>query len=98
MLLRPEQVWTAGEPAHPGWVVLVEGDRIAAVGPRAQVHAPAGAEVIDLPGRTLTPGLMDLHSHVFLRPYDEEFLGRPGADATRWPTGRCAPARRPRRP
>ena len=72
VLLRPEQVWTAGEPAHPGWVVLVEGDRIAAMGPKAQVHAPAGAEVIDLPGRTLTPGLMDLHSHVFLRPYDEE--------------------------
>jgi imidazolonepropionase-like amidohydrolase len=72
VLLRPEQVWTAGEPAHAGWVVLVEGDRIAAVGPQAQVQAPEGAEVIDLPGRTLTPGLMDLHSHVFLRPYDQE--------------------------
>jgi imidazolonepropionase-like amidohydrolase len=72
VLLRPDRVWTAGEPAHPGWVVLVEGDKITAVGPKAQVHAPAGAEVIDLPGRTLTPGLMDLHSHVFLRPYDEE--------------------------
>lgn len=72
VLLRPEQVWTAGEPAHRGWVVLVEGDRIAAVGPKDQVRAPAGAEVIDLPGRTLTPGLMDLHSHVFLRPYNLE--------------------------
>ena len=72
VLLRPAQVWTAGEPAHPGWVVLVEGDRIAAVGPPDQVRAPKGAEVIDLPGRTLIPGLMDLHSHIFLRPYNEE--------------------------
>lgn len=72
VLLRPDRVWTADEPVHEGWVVLVQDGRIAAVGPRAEVHAPKDAEVIDLPGRTLIPGLMDLHSHVFLRPYDEE--------------------------
>jgi imidazolonepropionase-like amidohydrolase len=72
VLLRPDRVWTADEPAHEGWVVLVEGARIKAVGPPAVVQAPADAEVIDLPGRTLIPGLMDLHSHVFLRPYNEE--------------------------
>jgi imidazolonepropionase-like amidohydrolase len=67
-LLRPAQVWSAGEPSHAGWVVLTQGERIVAVGPASAVHAPAGAEVIDLPGATLLPGLMDLHSHLFLHP------------------------------
>ena len=34
-LLEPDAVWTAGEPAHPGWVVAVDGDRIVGVGPKA---------------------------------------------------------------
>ena len=71
IVLKPAQVWTAESGSHPGWVVLVEGDRIAAVGPSAQVTAPAGAEVIDLPGRTLMPGLIELHAHLYLHPYDE---------------------------
>src|SRR5262249_11329219 len=71
VLLRPDRVWTADEPAHAGWVVLVEGDKIAAVGPADSVKAPEGTEVIDLPGRTLTPGLMDIHSHLLLHPYNE---------------------------
>jgi imidazolonepropionase-like amidohydrolase len=71
VLLRPERVWTAGEPPHPGWVVLTDGARIAAVGPADSVPAPAGAEVIELPGATLLPGLMDIHSHLFLHPYNE---------------------------
>ena len=70
-LLRPAQVWSAGEPVHGGWVVLVEGTRITAVGPAAAVHPAAGAAVIDLPGATLLPGLMDIHSHLFLHPYNE---------------------------
>jgi imidazolonepropionase-like amidohydrolase len=71
LLLRPAQVWSAGEPVHAGWTVLVQGERIVAVGPASTVHAPADAEVIDLPGATLLPGLMDLHSHLFLHPYNE---------------------------
>jgi hypothetical protein len=43
ILLRPARVWTAGEAVHTGWVVLVEGDRIAAVGPAETVSAPAGS-------------------------------------------------------
>ena len=49
--------------------VLVEGDRIAAVGPN--LAAPAGARVIDLPGTTLMPGMIEGHSHLFLHPYNE---------------------------
>ncbi len=71
VLLVPRQVWTAGEPLHRGWVVLTDGARIAAVGPATAVHAPAGAQVIELPGATLLPGLMDIHSHLFLHPYNE---------------------------
>jgi len=71
VLLRPARVWTAGEPPHAGWVVLTDGPRIAAVGPPEAVHAPADAAVIELPGATLLPGLMDIHSHLFLHPYNE---------------------------
>ncbi|MBC6982197.1 amidohydrolase family protein [Caulobacter sp. 17J80-11] len=71
-LLRPDRVFTAEDgQAHAGWAVLVTGDRIAAVGPAAQIAAPAGARVVDLPGTTLLPGLIDAHSHLFLHPYDE---------------------------
>jgi imidazolonepropionase-like amidohydrolase len=71
ILLRPAQVWTADEPVHYGWVVLVQGNRIAAVGSASSVQVPADAQIIELPGMTLLPGLMDLHSHVFLHPYNE---------------------------
>src|SRR5438105_3910547 len=70
-LLRPARVWTAGEPVHEGWVVLIRGSRIVAVGAAGTARAEAGARVIDLPGATLLPGLMDAHSHLFLHPYDE---------------------------
>ena len=71
-LLQPAAVWTPGEAApRAGWVVLVQGKKIAAVGPKAQVAAPADAQVVDLPGTTLIPGLIDLHSHLLLHPYSE---------------------------
>jgi imidazolonepropionase-like amidohydrolase len=65
-------VWTGdGDTAHPGWVVLVHDDTISAVGPAASVHPAAGTRRIVLAGATLTPGLIDLHSHLFLHPYNE---------------------------
>jgi imidazolonepropionase-like amidohydrolase len=72
LLLEPAQVWTAGEPLHTGWVVLIEGNQIKAVGPQASVSVPPDAEHIALPGMTVLPGLMDLHSHLFLHPYNEK--------------------------
>lgn len=72
VLLRPDRVFdAASEEAHAGWVVLVDGDSIVAVGPAAAVRVPRGAEVIALPGATLLPGLIDAHSHLFLHPYNE---------------------------
>jgi imidazolonepropionase-like amidohydrolase len=72
MLLRPARVWDGvAERPQDGWVVLVRDGRIAAVGSEAQVTRPADAEVVDLPGTTLMPGLIDAHSHVLLHPYNE---------------------------
>ena len=72
ILLKPARVWTAENagPPREGWAVLVKDGKIAAVGPAGQIDA-TGAEIIDLPGATVIPGLMDLHSHLFLHPYNE---------------------------
>jgi len=71
-LLRPARVFDAtGEQAHEGWVVVVTGREVGAVGPADRVAVPAGARTIDLPGLTLLPGLVDAHSHLFLHPYNE---------------------------
>src|SRR5438876_8469647 len=71
-LLKPAHVFD-GESAqlHDGWVVLVRGEKIEAVGSASEVKAPTDAKVIDLPGMTLMPGLIDAHSHVLLHPYSE---------------------------
>jgi imidazolonepropionase-like amidohydrolase len=67
----------------PGTDVVVEGDRIAA-GP-----APEGAELIDLGGAFLLPGLVDAHTHLSVRPGLGDQLGRlrqpPGRQALRVP-------------
>ena len=71
-LLKPAHIFD-GESAqlHDGWVVLVRGEKIEAVGPANEVKAPADAKVIELPGMTLMPGLIEAHSHVLLHPYSE---------------------------
>ena len=71
-LLKPARVFD-GESArlHDNWVVLVRGDKIEAVGPAGRINTPAAAKVIDLPGLTLMPGLIEAHSHVLLHPYTE---------------------------
>jgi len=58
-----------GKTITPG-EVLVQGERIAEVG--QAVRRPAGAEVIDLGDRTLMPGLIDAHTHLFLHPGAED--------------------------
>ncbi|HTY36594.1 MAG TPA: amidohydrolase family protein [Bacteroidota bacterium] len=72
ILLKPARVFDADDGTmHEGWVVLVKGERIVAAGPAAQIQIPSGAKTIELPGMTLLPGLMDIHSHVLLHPYNE---------------------------
>jgi imidazolonepropionase-like amidohydrolase len=68
VVLRPAQVITAtGEAPIPDGVVVVRGARVDAVGPRSRIPVPPGAEVIELPGQTLLPGLVDTHGHLVLR-------------------------------
>jgi imidazolonepropionase-like amidohydrolase len=71
-VLKPAHIFD-GESAesHDGWVVLVRGEKIEAVGRASEVKTPADAKVVELPGLTLMPGLIDAHSHVLLHPYSE---------------------------
>lgn len=70
------------DEARQGMAVLVEGQRIKAVGPAAAIAAqsPADAFVIDLGGATLLPGLIDNHTHILLQgditaaDYDDQLL------------------------
>ena len=59
----------SGRTLTPG-EVLVQGERISEAG--ASVAHPTGAEIIDLGDRTLLPGLIDAHVHLFLHPGAED--------------------------
>ena len=54
-----------GKPATPDAVVVIEGDRIVAAGPRSTTKIPDGAKVVDVTGRFLLPGLWDMHAHLY---------------------------------
>lgn len=47
----------------PRTTVVIEGDRIADVGPADSVEIPSGARVIEATGKTILPGLWDMHTH-----------------------------------
>ena len=53
----------AGDPIPEG-ILVVQGGRITAVGPTSSTSVPAGAEVRDVRGKVLMPGLVDSHSHI----------------------------------
>lgn len=57
---------------QPGMTVVMSGDRITAVGKDGSVAIPAGATVIDAAGKTLLPGLWDMHVHI--QPGDDGLL------------------------
>lgn len=60
--------------------VLVEGERIVAVGPRERVARPAGARIRDLGGQLLLPGFIDCHAHLGAVEYElEKKLTTPGS-------------------
>ncbi len=59
-----------GETMHEGWAVITEGDKIISAGPKANMKEPAGAIKINFANSTLTPGLIEGHSHLLLYPYN----------------------------
>ena len=52
-------------PIHRA-TVLIDGDRITRVGPSSEVPVPAGYRIIDTSGRTVMPGMIELHAHLVL--------------------------------
>ena len=52
-----------GERVIEDGVIVTDGNRIAAIGARAEVQVPAGATVVDVAGKTIIPGLIDAHWH-----------------------------------
>lgn len=55
-----------GGPVIENGVVLIAGDRIAAVGREGELAVPAGATVVDANGMTVLPGLIDMHVHLHI--------------------------------
>jgi imidazolonepropionase-like amidohydrolase len=64
IVLRGATVLPQDGPAIPNADVVIEGERIVAVGARGTVKIPDGAEVVDDSGKWIIPGLIDLHAHV----------------------------------
>lgn len=57
-----------GRPPQDETAVVLEGSRIVAVAPQGEVGVPEGAQVYDLGGKTLLPGLIDCHVHISTEP------------------------------
>jgi len=73
-VLKPARIFDGEALLHENWAVLVRGRKIVGVGPLLSGGggAPAdGVKIIELPGMTLMPGLIEAHSHVLLHPYSE---------------------------
>ena len=70
-LLQPDRVFDGVSSIHEGWLVAIQGEKIIFAGPKTGFKPPTSSQVINLPGTTLTPGLIDAHSHLLLHPYDE---------------------------
>jgi len=76
---------------HPRTTVLVDGERVRAVGPDGHVALPADAERLDASGKTILPGLWDLHAHA--GPDDGLLLLAAGVTSVRLIAGNAATAR-----
>ena len=53
-----------GEPPQDDMAVIVDGEKISWIGPSHQAQAPEDAQVIDVGGKTLMPGMSDVHMHI----------------------------------
>lgn len=69
-VLRADRLIVGDGTAIDSPIVVVEGERITAVGPDGAVSVPRGARVIDLTGHTLLPGLIDTHTHINSSDHD----------------------------
>ena len=82
LLIRPAYLLAdAADGVRAGWSVLVDGDRVIDLGPDARL-APRAAEVVDLPGALLMPGLVNAHQHG--RGISQVLLGYPDDRLEPW--------------
>jgi Tol biopolymer transport system component len=66
LALRGARVVTMrGDEVIERGTIVITNDRITAIGPAASVQIPRGATVIDLTGKTIVPGLIDMHAHFY---------------------------------
>jgi imidazolonepropionase-like amidohydrolase len=79
-VIRNATIMTAAGPAIHGGAVLVRDGKIAAVG--ASVEVPAGTQEVDGSGRFVTPGIIDVHSHLGLYPQPQVSALSDGNEAT----------------
>jgi imidazolonepropionase-like amidohydrolase len=72
VVLKPAHVFDGlSQKSHSDWLVVIRGDKIEAAGPASELKVPSDARIIELPGATLLPGLIEAHSHLLLHPYNE---------------------------
>lgn len=83
LVLRGGRIFDGtGAPAREGTLVIVR-NKIAKIIPRGATDWPADARVIELGGKTVMPGLIDLHTHItYAEPKDTEALAKSMSDAT----------------
>jgi imidazolonepropionase-like amidohydrolase len=74
VLLGATLIDVKGNPAIPNSAVVIQGDRIAAVGPRSQVPVPENAITVDLTGKYVLPGLWDMHAHFYQVEFGPTYL------------------------
>ena len=63
-----------GKPPVPDSVVIIEGDRIVAAGSRSTLKIPGNAQVINVAGKFLLPGLWDMHAHLYQTEFGPTYL------------------------
>jgi imidazolonepropionase-like amidohydrolase len=80
LLIRNAIVMTAAGPTLENADVLASGGRILAIGPG--LAAPPGAEIVDARGRTVTPGIIDPHSHLGVYSMPASISTRDGNEMT----------------
>jgi imidazolonepropionase-like amidohydrolase len=63
VIKRVTMIDATGRAPQPDMTVVIEQDRIVAIGPWKKTHIPKNAQIIDGTGRFLIPGLWDMHVH-----------------------------------
>jgi len=78
--LKNATVWTVAKDAPEKATIVIQDGKIVAVGP--DVKIPSGATVLDLTGRQVTPGFIDVHSHMGVYPWPGVEANSDGNEAT----------------